>query len=389
MSSARPTTIDACRLTHVLWVWGRCALASLALLLTGCQGSSGSQRALDSTLQRHVKYASEAYAEGHVERAIVEYRKAVRRAWAMDDPRESGTAAYNLAACLTSDSRPEEARDWLLDARFEFHRAGTSAGNAWLLEAKIAQSESRFEDVSYLIQRAACTQPPCPDPDTKARCGDSDPCRDSCVAKIPCLGPKLSQQRAGKDCEAAYQAQIHLMRSRLAAEQYDVLVAKRELACACELVVDICSDDLRAELHNVSALIHIAKGEYLQAGAHLDREADNLRSAGNYREIPTALELAAAAYEQSGRNDLAAERLTRVARILCGRGDVDRAWTYVQLALPTAELAGCETTKVRLSLLANEILLILADEGKQPPAIQPQQELGMLAPANEVPNRAE
>ncbi len=367
-----------------------CGFALTMVWISGCQGPSTSQRKMDSTLQRHVKYASQAYSEGQLERAITEYRKAVRRAWAMDDPYESGTAAYNLAACLTSDSRSIEARDWLLDARVEFQRAGTSAGNVWLMEAKIAQSESRLEDVYYLVQRAACTEPPCPDsgsngcPGSNGCCADDDPCRERCVAKIPCLGPRLTRRRTAKDCEDAYQAQIHLLRARLAAEQYDIPVAQQELACACSLTEGICSHDLQAELHNVAALIHIAKGEYLQAGGHLDREAEKLRWAGNYREIPAALELASAAYEQAGRFDLAADRLLRVARILYGRGDVDRAWRYVQQAVPIAEMAACETTKVRLALLANEILQVLSDQGESPPEAPAEGDVGMLAPANET-----
>ena len=363
--------------------WGCFCFVAIVATMPGCTGSTGSQRKIDSTLQRHVKYANQAFSEGQVERAITEYRRAIRRAWAMDDPYESGTAAYNLAACLTSDARSREARDWLLDARAEFQRAGTSAGNAWLLEAKIALHESRFEDVHYLVQRAACTEPPCQDEEGRDCCGDRDPCDDRCVTKIPCLGPKLKKRRSAKDCEDAYQAEIHLVRARAAAEQYDIPASQRELACACKLAEDICSYDLHAEFHNVAALIHLAKGEYLQAGRHLDQEAENLRWAGNYREISSVLELASAAYQQAEQPALAADRLCRVARVLYGRGDVNEAWKVVQLAVPIAESACSETTKVRLALLANEILLVLSEQGDSPPELQPEEEdPGMLAPAN-------
>lgn len=364
-----------------------CSLVA-ALLATslGCFGSGRSQPERDSALQRHVKYASEAYSEGQIDRAIVEYRKAVRRAWSMDDPYESGTTAYNLAACLTSNAQSREARDWLLDARVELHRAGASAGNAWLLDAKIALSESRFEDVQYLVQRAACSDPPCPDQGTESCCGKGDPCRDRCVARIPCVGPRIKKHRAAKDCQETYQAQIHLVRARLAAEQYDIPLAQRELECACRLAEVVCSDDLRAELHNVAALIHIAKGEYLQAGRHFDREAENLRLAGNYREIPTSLELASASYEQAGLVDLAADRLCRVARTRFGQGEVDQAWRDVQRALPMAEAVCSETIKVRLSLTANEMLHVLSQQDDPAPAkqvnTQQQDEVGMLGPAN-------
>ena len=374
---------DIAAMPHALRVWSCCCFALLVLAIAGCHASSGSQRKMDSTLQRHVKHATEAYSEGHVEQAMAEYRKAIRRAWAMDDPYESGTAAYNLAACLTSDSRLSEAQDWLLDARVELHRAGTSAGNAWLLEAKIAQVQGRFEDATYLVQRAACSEPPCPDDASRACCGDNDPCRDRCVAKLPCLGPKLKQRRAARDCQDSYQAQIHLLRAGSAAEQYDIAAAQSELARACELAAGVCGYDLHAQLHNVAAMIHIAKGEYLQAGRHLDREAENLRWAGNYREIPTALELASAAYQQAGQLDLAADRVCRVARILYGRGELDQAWDVVQLAVPIAELTGSETARIRLALLANEILLVLSEQGDAPPEMRPdEQDLGMLATAN-------
>ena len=89
--------------THALKAWGCCCFAALLVAMAGCQTSSGSQRKMDSTLQRHVKEASQAYADGQIERAISEYRKAIRREWAMDHPYESGTAAYNLAPRLTSD----------------------------------------------------------------------------------------------------------------------------------------------------------------------------------------------------------------------------------------------------------------------------------------------
>lgn len=363
-------------------VRGCLGLALLCLAVTGCRTGATTVRQTDSTLQRHAKRAAEAYAEGHVDQAIAEYRKAVRRAWAMDDPYESGTAAYNLAACLASNGMAPEARDWLLDARVELKRAGYSAGNVWLLEAKIAQEESRLEEVPYLIQRAACSDPPCAEIVRPECCDGDDPCGGQCVARIPCLGPRLQKRQAVKECEQSYQAQLHLMKARFAAEQYDIPTAQRELECACDLATDVCSCDLHAELHNVAALIHIAKGEYLQAARHLDRETQKLRWAENYREIPNALNLASAAYEQAGLPDLAAERLCRAARVFYGRDELQRAWRFVQLAGPLAEAACAENTKIRLSLLANEILHELSEQGEPLPPPTDNDGPEMLSPAN-------
>ena len=376
--------------TGLPWITSRtnvasgCRLFAMTLVLVmGCRGSGPAPRATDTTLERHVKRANVAFAEGQIEQAIDEYRKAVRRAWAMDDPYESGTAAYNLAACLLSHAQTQQAKDWLVDARVELQRAGASVGNVLLLEAKIAQSEARFDDAMSLTRRAACEAPPCPDDGLRTCTHYQDPCDEGCVTQIPCVGPRVEKKRAAKDCAAAYQAQIHLVRARSAAEQYELARAEAELSCARDLAAEVCSDDLQAELHNVAALIHIAKGEYLQAARHLDHEAVALRRAGNYREIPNALEIASASYEQLGLFGLSADRLCRVARILYGRGEFERAWQYVQTAVPMAETACSEPTQIRLALLANEIALALTQRGESlPEQTEQDEELEMLAPEN-------
>lgn len=350
-------------------------LVGISSLGMGCRSTPSGGHRVDKTLARHSDSARQAYAEGHIEAAAEEYRKAIRRAWAMDDPYESGTNAYNLAACMTSLDRVTEANDWLLDARVEFCRAGTSTGNTWLLSAKIAIEQSRFHDAQWLVDRAACSDPPCDGNSCRGLCGPADPCREKCITKIPCVGPKFERKETLKDCQREYQAQIHLTRARIAAEQYDMANACREFQRACELARQVCGYELQAELQNVAALIHIAKGEYLQAGWHLDSEAVNLRLAGNYREIPGALQLAAAAYEQAGLLELAADRLCRVARVLYGRGQTQRAWEVVQRATEMAEAVCSERAETRLALLANEILLALAEDGQPTPAASQPQEM--------------
>ncbi|MGI9473123.1 MAG: hypothetical protein ACR2NZ_16395 [Rubripirellula sp.] len=340
-------------------------IAILATVL-GCK-SSGEERTVDELVGRHAQKGSVAYAEGQVDDAIREYRRAIHRAWAIDDAYESGTNAYNLAACLFSVGRAAEARDWLLDSRVELCRAGASPGNVYLLEARIALNQSRLEDVYRLVDHAACSDAPCAGEGCECKQGPGDPCRDRCVTKIPCVGPKIKEAKATKDCENAFEAQVELTRARLAAEQYDIPTALRHLSRACELLQGICGHDLQADLHDVAALIHLAKGEYLQAGCHLDREAESLSCAGIYREIPATLALAAACYEQAGRADLAAKRLCRVARIWYGRGDTDRSWQHVQSASLLAETDGCEVTQVRLALLANEIAQKLSKDDDSSP----------------------
>ncbi|WP_145168066.1 hypothetical protein [Rubripirellula lacrimiformis] len=332
--------------------------ACVVILPAGCRTAPKAVPVVDSRVRRLAEDGREQYAEGDIERAIAKYQSALLRAWAMDDPTESGNAAYNLAACLTSDGRSDLARDWLADAHHELGRGGQSRGNAWLLQARIATEQRRFNDAAYCLDQSTCSAAPCDDGDAKCGCPTADGCRQCPLEGVPCIGAKIQAKRADEECQHEFQAQIHLARARLAAEQFDLSAAARHFACGCELAGDVCSHELHAELHDVAALIHVAKEEYIQAASHFDREARHLRLAGNYREIPGTLELAAAAYQQAGSPHQAAERWNRVARIWIGRGDAKKAWTFLRTASETVDLCMVDDTdsiRIRLSLVAREI----------------------------------
>ncbi|MDA8744763.1 hypothetical protein N9N28_09040 [Rubripirellula amarantea] len=353
-------------------VMAGCALIAANSL--GCRSTKATAKAMDSRLVRLAEDGNTAYDEGDLNVAVKKYRQAIARAWSMDDPFESGTHAYNLAACLTSLSDNAVATDWLIESRAELCRANASTANTWLLEAKIAQSELRLSDADRMVDRAACAKPPCADDGQVCQCGRNDPCRESCVTKIPCVGSCFAENEAEESCRVAYQAQIHLARARIAAERYDIPLANEQLSCACELASQVCSEDMQAELQRVSALVHLAKGEYMQAAWHFDKEADHLRLAGTYREIPNTLELAAGAYEQAGLPRDAALRLTRVAKIWFGRGDTTRAWSFVQQASVQAEVAGCESINRRLALIAHEIQQAVLANGQPLSSLSPEVE---------------
>ncbi|TWU56705.1 hypothetical protein Poly51_26220 [Rubripirellula tenax] len=330
--------------------------------VTGCRTAPKAEPKLDSRVRRLADDGHERYAEGDVDAAMKKFRSAVLRAWAMDDPVESGNGAYNLAACMISDGQTALARDWLADARSELHRGRRSVGNVWLVEAKIATEDARFADATEFLNRAACGEPPCDAADRACGCPTVEGCRDCPLSCLPCVGSKIEAKEATKDCVDGFEAQVHLARARLAAEQFDLATATKHFACACELIHDICSHELHAELQHVAAAIHLAKDETLQAAAHFDLEAERLRSAGNYREIPRALDLAAAAYQQSGLPRQAAERWNRVARIWTGRGEPRKAWDYVRLASEAVDGAAIDSDdciRIRLSLVAREIEVLL------------------------------
>lgn len=292
----------------------------------------------DSRLRRLADDGQEQFAEGDVDSAITNYRKAIRRAWALDDPAEIGTVAFNLAACLFSEGENDEARDWLIESRCELTRAGRSVGNTWLLESKIARSEGRTSDAQEHIAMAQCACPPC-EVETKdgGCCGSDDPCdRTTCATCLPCAGNDRLQKEQQENCVVGYNAQIQLAKARIANDFGDVVQASTHLQCARQAIEDSCQRDLASEVENVAAHIHLTREEPLQAGSHFDREADLLRAAGNLRQIPYALQLAAEAYTAAGRQDLAADRWCRAARVFHGRGDQKQAWECVTSATQMA-----------------------------------------------------
>lgn len=341
------------RLIGLAFLW-------MAVGQMGCSTTPKQTVPKDATLVRYTDAGREAFDEGDISEAEKKYYRALMRAWAIDDPYESGTVAYNLAACLTSRSQYDEAADWLVDARVELCRAQSSAGNTWLLSAEIAMAENRFEDAERFVGYASQACPPCDVDDSHCLCGPSakcsdEECRECCIVRLPCIGDKLQEKKADRDCRNGYDARIELARARLAAKQFDTDLAEKHLALACELSSDVCDLSLQADRHDVAALIHDAKGDFLQAGAHRDREVKLLRCIGHYREIPNVLDAAAESYNAAERIDLAVDRMIRSARIYLARDQLEQAWRRIRCAGQLTTADGCEAVKIRLALTAKII----------------------------------
>ncbi|OYP36059.1 hypothetical protein CGZ80_09945 [Rhodopirellula sp. MGV] len=342
----------------------------------GCASTPKQIVVEDKKVDRYVANAHEAFHEGRIDQAESYYRKALVRAWATDDPYESGTAAYNLAACLVSQNQLAAASDWLVDSRVELCRAGASTGNTWLLSAEIAMSESRLTDAERFVSNASRTCPPCEIVDTCCLCGPSEDCcsesqRDCCAAPIPCIGKHIKENRAKVECQQGYRARIELARARIAAKEFRIGEAEHHLAVACQLTAESCDFALHADRHDVAAVIHDVKEEYLQAGSHRDREAKLLRCIGHYRAIPNVLQAAAESYSFAGRMDLAVDRTIRSARIWYSRGEYKRAWELIENAGQWAVDCGCDAVEIRLSLTAKQIRDALDGTIPEPMELEP------------------
>lgn len=323
------------------------------VLCCGCRSTRSRDIPVDAKIVRYNESGTEAFSEGNSAAAIKSFRKAVLRSWATDDPYQSGTNAYNLAAAWFDRGDNQAAKDWLIEARVELARAKASAGNTYLLGAKIAQDEGRLEDAHRLIWLASCAPSPCGDRAEEVCPGDA--CKEDCFERLPCVGNRIAEKKSLEECHNDYAAQVHLAKARLAAEMYDLDSAKCHFADAIESARHVCNYDLRAEFHDTAALIDLAGGNVVQAAAHLDREATLLRLAENYRRIPEVLTLAAAAHNETLRFDLSTDRLCRAARIWLTRGELEKAWEILQQALETGEAEHSPSTRIRLQITAAEI----------------------------------
>jgi hypothetical protein len=260
----------------------------------------------------------------------------------------------------------DEARGWVDEARQEFRRGRASDVNTWLLEAKIAARQGQLDEAERLTGIA----------ERIVRCGDARPqacppkekgCDCECV-ECHQLVKRVKQKKVIQRLEATAQAEVYLIRAALACDLGDSPRAKIQLAQASELLDDVCQGELRAEAQHVRARIHLLEGRPDLAAPHFDVEAELLRLAGNYREIPQALTSAAESYEMAGDLVRAADRRYRVARISFARGDINDAILKIDAALPLAEACGDPSVQNRFALLFREVSLAHEAQRKASPS---------------------
>lgn len=330
-------------------------------ICVGCRSVDQPKESQDSTLLRVSEQASDLYNRGNLQRAREKYFEALRRAWAIDDAYEAGTSAYHLAACYYSVGEMNRAKDWLLDARCELIRADASCRNLWILDAKIARQEKRYRDVAYLLNRATTEE--------KDRTGIE-------VLPLPRLSnlPKMRSVAFDKSLPTFSRATLRnkrigsvdvsvlLIQASVAVERGDFSSAQNQLTEVEKVLKITDRSDLLAEWHRISAELCSAKGQLRQAAKHFDQEVAFLKKSGLYRDLPVALEQCAMAYEKDHKFDQAADRLCRAARLYFGRSDYQLAWKATEEAGRLSALGSDSTMRVRLGLVAEQILAELPNE---------------------------
>lgn len=331
------------------WLW-TAILASSCVL--GCK--SGPADTVDSKIESSAEKANTAYSEGNLDKAETYYRATLKRAFAIDDPLESGNASYNLAAVLTSKLRYAEAKSWLLACRVDLRRAGMDESGSWILEAKIARTEERFADVDIAL--AEVDRLRCLYLETHSCKGagkkEKDCCDKTFCEKLPWIGPRKTCEKELNQYDSFVEVQTRLVRAAAALDQGDIPTAKCQLEEARARVDQTCCGEVMAEVEHVAGRIAMAEGDFHAAGMSFDSEIEILRQVKNYREIPGALELAAKAYESAGELAAAAERLVRLARVYYGRDKIREAYdVIVHRALKLAEQTDDAELGARLGLI--------------------------------------
>lgn len=354
-------------------------LLSIALLATlaGCRSTNRNE---DSTIRRDADAGREAFAEGYDAKAIKRYRAAVKRSWALDDPYEISRNTYNLAAVLMSVGRYDEARDWLYEARDEALRLGKSDAHIRLLEAKVARRQGFPYDATQITQ-------------TVALATHADAMLPRCSRCLSALGPKdekgccecphcgaihvghhvfhepveyckkkqrgcnrHSKRREKRAYEAVSEVQVHLMRANLAADENRLEAADEEWEEARRKVRWVKDEAVHAEVERVAGRLSMLRMMPRAAAARFDREAELLRQAAHYREIPFALISAGEAYEMVELIAVAGNRYYRAARTLYGRDDLAGAALLIDRTVVLAELSGDVELQGRLAILFKELV---------------------------------
>jgi tetratricopeptide (TPR) repeat protein len=296
--------------------WWTAGVLVGSVCLSGCR--AGPEVAADASLSRLQRSGAESFRLGDDQRAIDDFRQALVLAWGRDDPLGIGNSAFNYATALAGDGRLEEARDALAEARAELLRAGEPLDELWLLEAKIARRQGipwRAEQLAEHVQ--ACSPAVIAGPRSGKSAGVS--VREQVQAGARRLAPHGRGEPNTLPISAA------LLRGQVACDQGAISEARRHLRQARAALPGEVPASLEAEFEYLRGRILLHEGEPLSAARAFDLEADALRAAELWRDLPDTYRRCAEAYLEAGYIYPAADRWIRVSRLWLVRGDIDAA----------------------------------------------------------------
>jgi len=254
-------------------------IALTVLMLAGCASSrTATVPPKDKELSQASNIARAAFEDGATARAIDLYRKALNRAYAMDDATEIGNAAYNLALCHTLVGQLDRASAAMIEARAAFERSGSIPADVLLLEATIAQRQGNLEQALSLADQALSASP-----------DEND------------------------------RFQVALLKGTVACRQDDPASARTALIEADQH--HVANGPLLAARERLAGDIFLLERNSAEAAAAFDRAAALFQKAKHYRDMAFTLQRAGEAYREAGDAQRAEDRLSRAKRSLAAQGE--------------------------------------------------------------------
>lgn len=260
--------------------------------------------------------ARKAFDAGEIPNAVVMYRRALDRARAMDNPREIGRNAYNLASVLIALEEWDEIPGLLQEAERETKRAGDDAGPILLLAAETQMMEKNWSGAEATIDR-------------------------------------MEAMEVGHDARG----QAYVLRARIACERKDTARADAFLKRARGYLSKQPEPGLAAAISEVSGHVAMLEEKWSDAAHAFDRQAAWLQRAGRLPEMAEALESAGKNYATAGDAVSASNRYYRSARSLMAQGNYLDALRVVELAVQAAGPATTDDEGEAITRLFEEIRL--------------------------------
>jgi tetratricopeptide (TPR) repeat protein len=235
--------------------------------------------------------ARQSYDAGKISDAVVLYRRALERASAIDNSKEIGRIAANLAACLISLEEWEEASYLLVESERETLRAGEDAGPIVLLSAEIFIQQEQWKEAEATIDR---------------------------LETLP-----VSDNIRGK---------AYVLRARIAAERKNAAQAEGFLNRARGYLKKEQDPGLAASISEVSGRIAMLNEKWTDAAKAFDREAAWMQKSKRLPEMAEALERAGQNYVKADDKENASDRFYRSARSLMAQGNYLDALRVIEQA---------------------------------------------------------
>ena len=264
-----------------------CAL----LILVGACGGTEPQPAKapeDQALVRHEQAGKIAYDLDRPDEAVAQFEAALTQAQARDDLKAIADLSFNLAVAQLRANRPADAQETTQQARAELIRRGSQPFPALLLAEATAL---------YRLDRR----------------GEAD----ALAAEVEGSG----------DADAA--AGASFLRGLIADESGD----EAALRAASGRLTGVSAPLRVADRLELQARLALRQGDFATARAAAMHAATVRQEGLDYRGMARALAVAAAAAEQAGERELAADLYLRAGRSAAAQSDAVTARPWLERAL--------------------------------------------------------